>query len=792
VTPIEERYKRAEQLLPWNMTPFLNNVSLIPHWVDESCFWFKRDLPNHPDGYEFVLVDSKKKTERAFFDHQRLADILTKQLDHTVCPQQLPITDIGFRAENTLSFNLDSDVLEGKRVLLELGSYRLSIESICVGADKITASLDEDKMVCTSPDGKQGVICRFDNLILRELATGAERNLTHDGIRHYGYGTYSDFTRLIFLENQPVPPAVLWSPNGRYLAVQRTDERLVKEMPLLQSVPKDHSFRAVHCPYKLALPGDTHIPLVSLCIIDLETGNIISSDRTAVPAAGGGFMELLAVCWGADNCLYHTEWTRDRQIVRLVAFDPVSGISRVLVEEADPHHNYIHPGPTPFFPTVFEVIPEINEFIWYSHDSGWGHLYRYELSSGKLKNVVTSDEFVVTALHKVDTENFRVYFTACGRESDQNPYYEHFYRINLDGSDLVLLTPDAGQHDIIGPDFFTGDSRLLPNIHGLSPDGRVFVDTVSRHDLPYKSTLRSTLDGAELMMLAQCDSSLLATTPYNQPLSFTVKAADGITDLWGVMHRPSDFDDSKCYPVILAIYGGPQLCIVPKRFAEFGQYVGKIVRPLAELGFIVVKLDPRGTPFRSRDFQSVICGNMQNGGGIEDQIVGLQQLGERYSWMDLDRVGITGHSSGGFSAARGMLSHPDFFKVAVSSAGSHDHRAYSAGWGETFQGLVDGDNYQEQASSSLAQNLKGKLLLVHGDMDPNVHISNTLQLVNKLIEHNKNFDLLVLPNRGHDYMQDTYFIRRVWDYFIEHLLNEKPPQDYCISPLQNGLRNQYV
>jgi len=531
----------------------------------------------------------------------------------------------------------------------------------------------------------------------------------------------------------------------------------------MQSVPTDGSFRPKAQTYKMALPGDAHIPMVSLCVIDIETGRIreIGSKSAFIIV---GPMEGRAVQWSEDNGLYFTEFTRDMRTVRLVGFDPARGESRVLIQENG--QGNIYPGPFPFGPPVFKVLAAQNEFIWYSQRSGWGHLYRYDLTTGELKNPITSGDYVVTQIYQVDVNNDRVYFSACGRESDCNPYYERLYRVNLDGSDLVLLTPESCQHDICG----------------FSPQSDMFIDSFSRVDLPTKSVLRSTDDGSILMELSYCDQSVFTDIPYTPPFPFSAKASDGETDLWGVIYRPSDFDGTKHYPVILCIYGTPCECIAPIRFGQMSDRVRDIYRTLAELGFMAVVVDPRGTPLRSKAFHDMAYGNLQNGGGIDDQVAVLKQLGERYPWMDMDKVGITGHSGGGFASARAMLTHPDFFKVAVSCAGNYDQRLYAAGWGETFQGLPEGHNYKEQACLYLAQNLKGKLMLVHGDMDANVHIAHTLQLANQLIEHNKDFDLLILPNRGHQYAQDTYFIRRLWDYFVEHLLQETPPQQYRITP----------
>lgn len=677
---------------------------------------------------------------------------------------------------NSQCFWFQRELTDGNENVL-VDTIALKESLIDTRSEVKSVNKNEDMSAVLSLNGKWEVFRREDNLIIRECSTGQEKPLTLDGEPHYGYGTYADFVTLDLYLGEPVPPAALWSLDSRYLAVQRIDERQVQDMPLMQTVPLNGSLRPLSDHYKMAFPGDEHVPLATLCVIELATGRIIQINREP---SYSGFVEMDAVQWGDDHCLYFIERTRDRKTLRFVCFDPVDGTSRVLIEEQGQGHLYLNPFP--FGSPIIKVLVDSNEFIWYSQCSDWGHLYRYDLTTGELKNAITAGSYVVTKILFFDPVNQRVYFSACGRESNCNPYYEQVYRVNLDGSDLVLLTPEASQHDVYPLTSSVPIIETDSTIHGFSPDGRIFIDTISRIDQPAKSVLRSSDDGRVLMNLSYCDEALLAETPYTPPRSFTAKAADGETDLWGVMYCPSDFDQTHCYPVILCIYGTPHECITPKRFGQTSSSVRDIYRTLAELGFIVVIVDPRGTPLRSKSFHDVAYGNLQNGGGIDDQVTVLKQLGEQYAWVDLDRVGIAGHSGGGFAATHAMLTYPDFFKVAVASAGNHDQRLYDYGWGETFQGLVEGDNYVEQACRSLAQNLKGKLLLAHGDMDPNVHIAHTLQLVDALIEHNKDFDLLILPNRGHSFNQDTYFIRRVWDYFVEHLLKETPPKNYRITP----------
>jgi dipeptidyl aminopeptidase/acylaminoacyl peptidase len=380
---------------------------------------------------------------------------------------------------------------------------------------------------------------------------------------------------------------------------------------------------------------------------------------------------------------------------------------------------------------------------------------------------------------RVDQEARTLYFTAGGREPGRDPYYRHLYRVQLDGAGLELLTPEDAEHAV-----------------SLSPSGAYLVDSYSRLDQPPVTVLRAA-DGRLVLELETADVSGLLARGWRYPERFHVKARDGVTDLYGSIIRPTSYEPTKRYPVLDAIYPGPQTIRTPKAFPEptagFWQD-----QALAELGFIVVTIDGLGTPWRSRAFHDVAAGaSFGEAGGLIDHVVGLKQLGARDPSLDLDRVGIYGHSGGGYASARALLTFPDFYKVAVSSAGNHDQRSYTADWGERYIGLPDGDNYQRAANARLAGNLKGKLLLVYGDMDDNVHAAMTLQLVDALIAANRDFDLLVLPNHNHLFFDlrkgldryreersvrgiSRYFVRRRWDYFVRHLLGKEPPAGYAI------------
>jgi dipeptidyl aminopeptidase/acylaminoacyl peptidase len=417
----------------------------------------------------------------------------------------------------------------------------------------------------------------------------------------------------------------------------------------------------------------------------------------------------------------------------------------------------------------WRYLPESNEIIWYSERSNWGHLYLYDLATGKLKNQITAGDFVVTELLRVDEKARTLYFLADGREKGRDPYFAHLYRVGFDGSGLTLLTPEDANHEVT-----------------LSPSGRYFVDNYSKPDAPPVSVLRDA-DGKLLATLEKADISKLEAAGWKPPEPIVVKARDGVTDLYGLLFKPTNLDPAKKYPIVNHIYPGPQGGSVGGR--SFAAARGD-AQALAELGFIVVTIDGMGNPQRSKSFHDAYYGNMGDN-TLPDQVGGMQQLARRFPWIDIERAGIWGHSGGGYAAADAMFRYPDFFKVGISEAGNHDNREYEDDWGERYQGLLrksgDGTNYDDQANENIAKNLKGHLLLAHGTMDDNVPPYNTLLVVNELIKANKDFDLLLLPNRHHGFGNEPYMVRRRWDYFVRYLMGAEPPKEYELKTPPNPM-----
>ncbi len=418
----------------------------------------------------------------------------------------------------------------------------------------------------------------------------------------------------------------------------------------------------------------------------------------------------------------------------------------------------------------WRFLPASNEVIWFSERDNWGHLYLYDLSTGRLKHAITAGEGNVTEVLHVDEKTRMVYFLGVGREKGRDPYFRHLYRIGLDGKGLTLLTPEDADHEV-----------------SLAPSGRFFVDSYSKPDVPPVAVLRDGT-GNLIATLEKADISRLLATGWKAPMPISVKARDGVTDLYGLLFTPTTLDRAATYPIVNRIYPGPQTGSVGSR--GFSPARGD-AQALAELGFVVVEIDGMGTPWRSKTFHEAYYGDMGDN-TLPDQVAGMKELASRYPWIDLDRAGIYGHSGGGFAAADAMFRYPEFFKVGISEAGNHDNRDYEDDWAEKWQGLLekkaDGtSNYDSQANENFAKNLKGKLLLAHGTMDDNVPPYNTLLVVDELIKANKDFDLIMLPNRGHGFGNEPYMVRRRWDYFVRYLLGADPPKEYQLkTPPRRG------
>ena len=786
-------YTAAERLLSWNTSPLISGDSVRPQWLlDGNRFWYRNKTVN---GAEFVIVDPVRNTRGQLFDNTRLAAAMSLANDTSYDPNRLPFRTFKFTDDGKNEHEIDFSTGK-RRFLCDISSYRCTVHD----------TLPSDVPFVLSPDKKTEAFVHTYNVYVRPHAactstpgqhgsmSGCDSTqLTTDGVQYWSYGLGQP--RPSELQRpQPRRPQIRWSPDSKKLAVYRSDERNVAQLPYISYTPQRPKLYTQ--PY--ALPGDTIVPLPGLHIITVATKSNLAVKVLPRPNQLTITGSVRDSAWSAGSDKVYITWiTRGSKSAYLASVDANTGTYRVIARDST--KTFVEIGPPIADPVSWYVTKDNQDAFWWSERDGWAHLYRIDASGagqvaqagaptgsanggsagdattdafrgGTVRNQLTVGPWYVGAIQYVDETAKQVYFTARGREPGHFLYYAHLYRVGFDGSGLTLLTPEDANHDI-----------------EFSPSGKYFVDSYSRIEKPPVTVLRAVPDGHVVRKLEQADVSRLQAAGWRPPQVFSVKARDGLTDIYGVIYLPPNLDSTKKYPIIENIYPGPQVGSVGAwSFKNGGEPFS-----LAELGFVVIQLDHLGTPFRSKSFHDNYYGNFGDN-GLPDHVGAVKQLAARYKFIDLDRVGIYGHSGGGFASTDAMLRYPDFYKVAVSSSGNHDNRSYNIYWAEKYQGLMNRDtlrktdNFEGSANKTMAKNLKGHLLLMHGDMDDNVHPANTIQLVDELIKANKTFDLIIAPNRNHG-LDEPYFIRRRWDYFVQYLLGQTPPVNYeIVRPVQPG------
>ncbi|HZH95542.1 MAG TPA: DPP IV N-terminal domain-containing protein, partial [Flavisolibacter sp.] len=591
-------------------------------------------------------------------------------------------------------------------------------------------------------------------------STIVETRITTDGIEFFEYGTAQNETNVDKEKNRNKrkPVIAYWSPDSKHFALMRNDNRAVKDLWVINSVAEP---RPTLETYKYQMPGEKESSVTHVLLFDATTKTKKELDvkQFKDQAIGIWTQPLKAstrdddwrptVWQGTADKFYFNRTSRDLKRIDICAVDISSGVVKPLIDER--MNTYVELR-------RLGVVNGGTELIHWSERDGWAHFYLYD-GAGKLKNQITNGAFHSEEIIGIDEKARVLYFSANGREGAEDPYYEHLYRVNFDGSGMRLLNP--------------GD---FDNAVSINDNQKYFVNNYSRVNTAPKSVLFAT-DGKKILDLETTDMSSLFAAGYKFPQPFKVKADDGITDLYGVMYKPFDFDSAKKYPVITYVYPGPQTEAVNKGFAKGFDRIDR----LAQVGFIVVTVGNRGGhPGRSKWYHNYGYGNLRDY-GLADKKAALEQLAYQHNYIDINRVGIHGHSGGGFMSTAAMLVYPDFFKVAVSSAGNHDNSIYNRWWSEKHHGVqeVIGDKgdtsfmYSIEKNPDLAKNLKGNLLLFHGDIDNNVHPANTIRLANALIKANKRFDMMLLPGQRHGFGDMTeYFFWRMTDYFSAHLLGD--------------------
>lgn len=612
---------------------------------------------------------------------------------------------------------------------------------------------DHPEDLTVSPSGAWGIRAVDGDLYAVSLTDGKSRRLTFDAEPDYVYGTapQSDLKTLRKRRaGAPLRVNGVWSPSGDQFLTYRVDERGSYKLPYVINIRLGEKHQVpVLATQNTALPGADDIPRAELMIFDMASGRRIDLD---IPPPMMAYSPLPqdGLHWSLDGKrVYASHDSRDFRTVTVYEADAETGEARaVAVDRGD--------LPLRGSGRRFHPVDGSDDVVLYSERDNWAHYYLYDGKTGKLKNRITKGEWSVHDGQYLDSEGRWLYFTAGGREPGRDLYYSHLYRVRLDGTGLTLLTPENAQHEI-----------------QFSPDGAYFIDTYSTVSTPPVTVLRAS-GGRFVMELARADISALEELGWTPPRRVKVKAADGKTDLYGTLYLPANLDESISYPILDAQYAGPQIVWAVRGFLEDRQ----TNIAMAQLGFAVLMVDGRGTPLRSQSFQDVEFGE---GFGspviVADHVAAMRQVATRYPFIDIERAGIYGHSWGGYRAARAMFQFPDFFKAGLASAGSHDNFLYIFEHDRWF-GMEEEfpDTYSVQSNIPLASNLKGHLLLVHGDIDDDVHVSNTLQLADALIEANKDFEMFIFPDRGHHNIKgDGYYLRKKWDFFVRHLLKETPP-----------------
>lgn len=726
---------------------------VAPQWFSNGDrFWYR--VQTGANAFEFVLVDAVKGTREAAFDHATLATALGARTKSTIEPNKLPFDAIRVSEDLTsIDFNHG-----GKTLRFEKATGTLSETTEKVDGPKNEPQDDRrgrrrgeresngyEPRDARSPDGKWVAFVKEHRVCVRPLAAELLRN--PDGSRGATPPQNAEVVELsteVSEDDSYNGTPFYWSPDSRKLVALRTKRGEKHTVHFVESSPKDQLQPKLHS-FDYLKPGD-RIPESKPHLFDIEK-------RTEVKVSDALFanpwLDHPEIDWSPDSTrFFFTYNQRGHQVLRVIAVDATTGEARAIVnEESKTFIDYAHKQ-------HLQLLPETNELIWMSERSGWNHLYLIDSQTGAVKNPITSGEWVVRQVDRVDVAARQIWFRAGSIFPEQDPYYIHYCRVNFDGTGFTKLTSGDGTY---GAQF--------------SPDRRFMVGIYSRVDLPNVSELRRCSDGSLVCELERADWSELLKTGWRAPERFVAKGRDAKTDIYGVIVRPTNFDPAKSYPVIEHIYAGPHSAYVPKAFVD-----ASTMQTIAELGFIVVQMDGMGTSHRSKAFHDVAAKNIGDS-GFPDRILWMKAAARNYPYMDLNRVGIYGGSAGGQSSTRALLAFGDFYKVAVSDCGCHDNRMDKIWWNELWMGWPIGKHYDEQSNVTQAHRLQGKLLLIVGEMDRNVDPTSTMQVVNALIKADKDFDLLVVPGGGHGIAESPYGQRRRKDFFVRHLLGVEPRRE---------------
>ncbi|HDZ41661.1 MAG TPA: S9 family peptidase [Bacteroidetes bacterium] len=749
-------FKAAEKFRSSNLNQKAGDLYVRANWIHESNkFWYSY---KKSDGKNYYYVDADARSKKLLFDSRYMAAEIHKLIHRPYNQLDLPIEDIEFEKESTSRFTFKLDSI---RFLFDMNNRKLIIKDTVPKEDK------RDRWATYSPDSTWIAYAKNHNLFIMKAndPDSVEIQLSTDGELYYGYASSRSDTA----KDKKVRSIARWFKNEEKLYVIKSDSRKVGDLFVINALAEPRPELET---YKYSMPGEENVPQLELIIFDVDT-----KERTDVDVSKWKDQRL-SVRWtsqeSADKMIIERK-KRDLTALEICMVDVRTGDLKVLFKEEQ--YPYIYDG---YGYGDLAVLNEGEDIIWWSERTGWGHLYLYD-GNGNLKRQITEGYFVTGNIMRIDTAGRELFVQAFGRENGIHPYYTMLYRVPLDKGGMKLISPEDANHSF-----------------SMSKTNDYWVDTYSRVDMVPRSVLRDA-DGTILLNMEEPDLSRVYETGWQMPEPFVVKAKDGVTDLYGVMFKPFDFDSTRKYPIISYVYPGPQTESVPYSFSVSQRYN----TALAQLGFIVVNFGHRGgSPQRNNYYHTYGYNNLRDY-ALADDKYGIEQLADRYDFIDIDRVGIYGHSGGGFMSTAALLTYPDFYDVAVSSAGNHDNNIYNQWWGETHHGVKeiekkvkvkkeendekDGYPVEEQdsvkteitfksdvpANQDLAKNLKGHLLLVHGDIDNNVHPGNSIRVVNALVKANKRFDFMIMPGQRHGFGNyKEYFETMMWYYFAEHLLGD--------------------
>ncbi|WP_240596809.1 S9 family peptidase [Rhodohalobacter barkolensis] len=748
----EANFELAERFTADNMQKMTGSAFLRANWLeDKDQFWYEWE---DGEGKRWMFVDASRQNIRPLFDRENMSAQLSEEFNRGFDAKNLDLKEFDYDTDREL-FTFHVDSIEFKyhidRNLLEKG-------------DSLEAE-ERERWATYSPDSTYIAFAREHDLYIMETddPDSTEIRLTEDGERWYSFqADHGDTT-----STERLRARVNWFEDSEKLYVKRQDWREVDELWVINNVKSRPELET----YKYNMPGEDNHYQDEILVFDIESQEHVRLDTDKWPD------QSLGGVYFSNGGIYTTETSSDHMYIlrRNRTWDEVdvvkantnTGETEVLwSEKSEPYFNVMN--------SYLGIINDGEEFIWLSERTGWGQLYRYD-SEGNLQNRITDGHFMVTDVAAVDTTGQTVYFEGFGKEEDRNPNHAHYYKVSFDGSGQQLVTPENANHS-----FSISDSRSY------------FVHNASRPDMPTEAVLRDNR-GREVLQLEEVDLTRLNEAGFNMPEQFSVKAKDGYTDLYGVMWKPADFDPEKKYPIISYVYPGPQVEPFPRSFSVTG--TAARAHSLAQVGFVVVAMGNRGgSPLREKWYHNYGYNNLRDY-ALDDNRYGIEQLAGRHSYIDLDKVGIYGHSGGGFMSTAALLSYPDFYKVAVSSAGNHDNNIYNIWWSEFHHGVdaktdsvtVENENGEEvkeerttfsseiPSNAELADNLQGRLLLVHGAIDNNVHPAHTYRVAEELLKAGKRFDMMIFPEARHGFGRySDYFERMLWDYFAEHLLGYYP------------------